>query len=72
MKITEVTIKLEPTNDENPDVVHTVYLNRDALKMWSVMDKGEARGLFSGEMVLAYYMQELIRKYNSGEKYDKP
>lgn len=62
MKITAITIRLEPTSTET---VKGYTLSRDANKQWSV----DGRGLFPMEVRLANMIQELvIEKFNGNQK----
>ena len=64
MKITEVTIRLEPNaSEEHTQGRGTIILIRNAQKQWSISN--EDRGMFPYEVRLANEIQSLIiEKFN--------
>lgn len=67
MKITSLKIYLEPK--ENQQDVVACCLVRDERKLWRVTNPDNTeRGLYSGEIRLAGLLQEVIEKFNSGQK----
>ena len=64
MKITDITIRLEPSNNGETHPPNTIARKG---KQWTVTDDGaEPRGIYASEVGLIIELQQIIIKFNSG------